>query len=240
MTKLTASALANTQRTVRSYEGFARQYDMLVNARRPPHIEDALRRLVQCLPFSGSVLEIGSGTGRDADFIESLGAVVRRTDATQAFLDLMAERGKKADLLNVMTDELDGGPYDGVLAMGVLIHVDREQVGPVLRKIHAVLKPGGAFLVAMRKGEGETSGEYHTVQWTGERFAPLLQTKLLRDPQNTSEDVFQRRRGERQLPRRMPATTLHISGRNGTHFAMRLSDQQIGTQLLNQFSVNVI
>jgi 2-polyprenyl-3-methyl-5-hydroxy-6-metoxy-1,4-benzoquinol methylase len=174
MTKLTASALANTQRTVQSYEGFARQYDTLVNERRPPYIEDALRRLVQCLPRGGLVLEIGSGTGRDADFIESLGAAVRRTDATQAFVDLMAQRGKKADLVNVMTDELGGGPYDGVLAMGVLIHVDREQVEPVLHKIHAALKPGGAFLVAMRKGEGESNDEYHTVQWTGERFAALL------------------------------------------------------------------
>jgi len=73
-----------------------------------------------------------------------------------------------------MTDELGGGPYDGVLAMGVLIHVDREQVDPVLRKIHTALNPGGAFLVAMRKGEGETSGEYHTVQWTRERFATRL------------------------------------------------------------------
>lgn len=174
MTKLTPTEMANTQRTVQSYEGFAREYDTLVNARRPPHIEDALQRLVQCLPLGGSVLEIGSGTGRDADFVESLGAVVRRTDATQAFLDLMAERGKKAELLNVMTDELGGGPYDGVLAMGVLIHVDREQVDPVLRKIHAALKPGGAFLVAMRKGEGETSGDYHTVCWTRDRFAARL------------------------------------------------------------------
>jgi len=119
------------------------------------------------------VLEVGSGTGRDADFLESLGAVVRRTDVTRAFRDLMAERGKKADLLDVVTDDL-GGPYDGVLAMGVLIHVDREQIDAVLRKIHAALKPGGAFLAAMRKGEGETIGEYHIVCWTLERFAARL------------------------------------------------------------------
>ncbi|MBX3620421.1 MAG: class I SAM-dependent methyltransferase [Rhizobacter sp.] len=173
MTQPSAQALAHTQRTVQSYEAFAREYDTLVNARRPPHIEDALRRLVQRLPPGGTVLEVGAGTGRDADFIESLGAVVRRTDATPAFLRLMAERGQQAELLNVMTDAL-GGPYDGVLAMGVLIHVDREQVDPVLRKICAALKPGGAFLVAMRKGEGETTGDYHTVQWTRERFAERL------------------------------------------------------------------
>lgn len=173
MPKPTASAMANTRRTVQSYEAYARQYDTLVDAERPPHIQEALQRLVHCLPPGGSVLEIGSGPGRDADFVEALGAVVRRSDAAQAFLDLMAERGKAADLLNVITDEL-GGPYDGVLAMGVLIYVDREQIDTVLRKIHAALKPGGACLVAMREGEGETDGEWHTVCWTGERFAARL------------------------------------------------------------------
>ena len=171
MTKPTPSDLA--QRTVQSYEGSAREYDARVPARRPPHIEDALRRLVQCLPPGGSVLEIGSGPGRDADVVESLGAVVRRTDAAQAFVDLMAERGKSASRLDVVTDDL-GGPYDGVLAMAVLIHVDRAQVDAVLRKVHAALKPGGAFLVAMRKGEGETGGDYHTVYWTRDAFAARL------------------------------------------------------------------
>jgi 2-polyprenyl-3-methyl-5-hydroxy-6-metoxy-1,4-benzoquinol methylase len=173
MTKLTESAMAEAQRTVQSYEESARQYDTLVDPKRPPHIQDALRRLVLCLPPGGSVLEIGSGPGRDADVVESLGAVVRRTDAAQAFVDLMAERGKQADRLNVITDDL-GGPYDGVLAMAVLIHVGRESIDAVLRKIHAALKPGGAFLVAMRKGEGETSGNYHTVHWSGDRFAARL------------------------------------------------------------------
>jgi 2-polyprenyl-3-methyl-5-hydroxy-6-metoxy-1,4-benzoquinol methylase len=94
------------------------------------------------------VLEIGSGPGRDADVLESLGLAVRRTDATQAFVDLMVERGKHAELSNVVTDEL-GGSYYGVLAMGVLIHVDRNQTDAVLRKIHAALRPDGAFLAAM-------------------------------------------------------------------------------------------
>jgi 2-polyprenyl-3-methyl-5-hydroxy-6-metoxy-1,4-benzoquinol methylase len=165
MTKPSTTALARMQLTVQYYERFAREYDKLVDPHRPPHIQEALRRLVEALPLGGRVLEIGSGPGRDADVVESLGMSVRRTDATQAFIDQMAERGKHAELLNVVTDEL-GGPYDGVLAMGVLIHVDRYQTDAVLRKIHAALKPGGAFLAAMRKGEGETIAEYHTVCWT--------------------------------------------------------------------------
>jgi 2-polyprenyl-3-methyl-5-hydroxy-6-metoxy-1,4-benzoquinol methylase len=173
MTKPSATALARMQQTVRSYEGSAGEYDKLVDPQRPPHIQEALRRLVEALPSGGRVLEIGSGPGRDADVIESRGITVRRTDATQAFIALMAQRGKRAELLNVVTDAL-GGPYDGVLAMGVLIHVDRDQTDAVLRKIHNALKPGGAFLAAMREGEGETTGEYFTVCWTRDRFTERL------------------------------------------------------------------
>jgi len=173
MTNPSTTARARMDQTLQSYEGSARDYDKLVDAHRPPHILRALQQLVDAVPPGGRVLEIGSGPGRDADVLESLGLAVRRTDATQAFVDLMTERGKRAELLNVVTDEL-GGPYHGVLAMGVLIHVDRHQLDAVLRKIHAALRPGGAFLAAMRRGEGETTGDYHTVCWTRERFTERL------------------------------------------------------------------
>lgn len=173
MSDVSARALANTRRTVQSYEVFARDYDALCGPVPSPDVEGALRRMMQFVPLGGSVLEVGSGPGREADFIESLGAVVRRTDATRAFLEVQAERGKRAELLNVVTDEL-GGPYDVVLALCVLIHVDREQIDAVLRKVHDALKPAGVFLVSMRTGEGETSGSYHTVYWTRDRFAARL------------------------------------------------------------------
>lgn len=102
MTNTSTEALARMRQTVQSYAGFAREYDKLVDPNRPPHIQEALRRLVQALPSGGTVLEIGSGPGRDADVVESLGMAVRRTDATRAFIDLMAERGKHAELLNVV------------------------------------------------------------------------------------------------------------------------------------------
>lgn len=177
--KIPAPMLTNMRRAIQSYEDSAREYDAIVADHPPPEIEDALRRMMALVPAGGTVLEIGSGTGRDADFVESLGGIVRRTDATQAFLDLQAERGKKGELLNVVTDAL-GGPYSGILAVAVLIHVDRAQVAPVLRKVFDALEPGGVFLVAMRIGEGETNGDYQTVYWAKDRFAEELAAAGLR------------------------------------------------------------
>ncbi|MBS0427370.1 MAG: class I SAM-dependent methyltransferase [Proteobacteria bacterium] len=167
------------ERTVRSYEAFAREYDKLVDPHPPPEVEDALRRFAACLPSEGQVLELGTGTGRDADFLETLRLRVRRTDATRAFLDLLAERGRPGELLNMLTDEF-GGPYEGVLALCVLIHAGRANVSDVLRKVYAALKPEGAFLVSMRKGVGETRGKYLTVYWLPVAFAAMLGSAGLR------------------------------------------------------------
>jgi SAM-dependent methyltransferase len=125
------------------------------------------------VPPGGLVLEVGSGTGRDADFIESLGGKVRRTDATQAFLDLQAERGKHGERLNLLTDRL-GGPYDAILAICVLIHVERADTDRVLRKIRRALRPGGVFLAAVWEGAGQTDGRYHMTYWSRSAFARRL------------------------------------------------------------------
>jgi SAM-dependent methyltransferase len=129
--------------------------------------------MMKHVPPGGLVLEVGSGTGRDADFIESLGAKVRRTDATQAFLDLQTKRGKHVERLNLLTDTL-GGPYDAILAICVLIHIERAHTDSVLGKIQKALRPGGAFLVAVWGGHGETDGRYHMTYWSRTAFATRL------------------------------------------------------------------
>ena len=177
---ISEQALEKSRRTIQSYEDTAREYNAIV-AEHPlqPEIADSMRRMMEFVPPGGTVLEIGSGPGRDADFVESLGGVVRRTDAVQAFIDLQAERGKKGELLDMITDAF-GGPYNAVLAMCVLIHVDRAQVAPVLRKVFDALEPGGVFLVSMRVGEGEKNGDCHTVLWAKDEFATALVAAGLR------------------------------------------------------------
>ncbi|MGE0280707.1 MAG: class I SAM-dependent methyltransferase [Rhizobiaceae bacterium] len=169
----TASALSHSRQTIASYEDYADRYCALVSDMPNAFDQTAFRRLAEIAGAGGRALEIGSGPGWDADFLETLGLTVRRTDATKRFLELQAARGKKGELLDVITDPV-GGPYDAVVAMCVLIHIPREEIDQVLAKLTHSLRPGGALIVSMREGDHETTSKYHTVYWRRDDFADRL------------------------------------------------------------------
>jgi SAM-dependent methyltransferase len=160
--------------TVAAYEGYARNYALLIGPEPGAERALSLRRLDRLAP-AGPVLEVGSGTGRDADYLEDVfGRAVRRTDATEAFRQIQAERGKSVDLLNVLTDSL-GGQYAAVVALCVLIHVAHEALPAVLRRIHDALLRSGVMLLSMREGEGaEESGPWYTALWRESDLVPEL------------------------------------------------------------------
>ncbi|HJU40757.1 MAG TPA: hypothetical protein VJ724_14400, partial [Tahibacter sp.] len=79
---ISKKSLDDSRRTIASYEDYAVRYDAIVAAAPGPNEAAALRRLMDVVKPGAQILEVGSGAGRDADFVESLGAHVRRTDAT--------------------------------------------------------------------------------------------------------------------------------------------------------------
>jgi len=170
--------ITTNRETVASYEQIARAY--AESTAGPEGVGSAaLRRLVVAIPADGRVLELGSGPGWDADFVESFGPTVRRTDLTRAFVQLQRGRGRHAEVLDAINDEY-GGPYDAVLALCVLIHIERDDTRRVLAKVAATLRPGGSFLVSVREGVGdqwevgESGNRYHVVFWDGDDFQALL------------------------------------------------------------------
>ena len=110
------------------------------------------------LAGAGPVLEIGSGPGRDADYLESRGVRVIRTDATPAFVGLLRDAGHDARLLDARTDPL-GGPYQGILANAVLLHLSRDQFEDLLRRARAATAPGGVLAFTLKEGDGAAWSE---------------------------------------------------------------------------------
>lgn len=177
-------------RTVESYELIADDY-----ARETAGagvLSFALTRLAETVP-GGHVLEIGSGPGWDADRLEEAGLTVLRTDITQAFIDLQRARGKDVERLDAINDDL-GGPYDAVVALHVLQHVEPDDLPAVLAKVAGALHPGGRFLVSIPLGQGagwqvgESGSPYYRALWSGAEFtAALAQAGL--EPEWTERSV---------------------------------------------------
>jgi SAM-dependent methyltransferase len=111
------------------------------------------------LAGTGPALEIGSGPGRDADYLESRGVRVIRTDATPAFVELLRAAGHDARLLDARTDPL-GGPYQGIVANAVLLHLSRDQFEDLLRRARTAIAPGGVLAFTLKEGDGEAWSEH--------------------------------------------------------------------------------
>lgn len=103
------------------------------------HLDPFLARL----PAGGTILELGCGSGRDAQHMCELGFAVEPTDGVPE-MAAMAEARLGRQVRVMRFDELEAEEiYDGVVAAYSLLHVPREGLVGVLRRVWRALKPGG-------------------------------------------------------------------------------------------------
>ncbi len=139
-------------------------------------VASLLDMLVQCSP-GGLVLELGSGPGLEADYIERSGLTVERTDACHAFVGRLQAEGHPARVLDVRSDHL-GGPFDAVLANAVLLHLDREVFRQALQTCYAATRRGGFLAITLKEGDGEA---WSTVKLGAPRWFVYWRTEPLRE-----------------------------------------------------------
>lgn len=174
-----AGRTASNASTLVGYEGCANDYAETTAPKADAADQQGLVELLKHVEPGGRLLEIGSGPGWDADWLEERGLAVRRTDGADSFVQFQASRGRKAERLDVISDPL-GGPYDGVVALHVLQHVEREILPSVFAGIAEATRDGGVFLLALREGEGETAdigskgNEYYVALWPRSQIIAIL------------------------------------------------------------------
>lgn len=142
-----------TDRTIAAYERGVEAYlaGSPTGVVRPVAL--LLQQLVDSVP-GGQVLELGSGPGREAAYLEDRGLRVYRSDATPAFVERLRQAGHRARLLDVRYDDLCG-PFDAVLANAVLLHLDRRDFARALRACREATRPGGVFALTLKEGDAE-------------------------------------------------------------------------------------
>jgi len=152
--------------TLATYEARAQRY---VAHSSPPAADRTrwLNRFAAMIP-GGCVLELGTGPGWDADLLETLGLSVERTDAAIAFVGRLLEAGHQARVLDARAADY-GGPYDGVLADAVLLHLDPARCEEALATALRATRLGGVLAITLKEGDGQ--------EWTSAKLdAPRRMT----------------------------------------------------------------
>jgi SAM-dependent methyltransferase len=131
-------------------------------------LEPLWSRFLDHVPPGGTILDAGSGSGRDTRLFQSRGYEVDAFDASPALAKLSSAH--TSQLTEVATFSSWSGPsafYDGVWAFASLLHVPRRKLGDAIEKLVRSLKPG-AYLFASFKG-----GAHDTIDPRGRRFTNL-------------------------------------------------------------------
>lgn len=118
----------------------------------PGGVSRNLYNFLTKLTPGASILELGCGSGRDAEAMIKAGFIVEPTDGTPEIARQAEERlSRKVRVMRF--DELDDSEeYDAVWANASLLHVPRPTLPHILGLVFKALRPGGLHFASYKTG----------------------------------------------------------------------------------------
>ncbi|CAH2602179.1 Class I SAM-dependent methyltransferase [Rhodovastum atsumiense] len=118
-------------------------------------VNPRLAAFLALLPAGGRILELGSGSGRDALAMLQAGFAVEPTDGSAA-LARQAEARLGRTVRLMAFDQLEAEQdFDGIYASASLLHARRAALPGIISRLHRALKPGGYAWASFKDGTQE-------------------------------------------------------------------------------------
>lgn len=149
----------NQKITLETYEKNAHLYLTRTTSEVADELKEYFHSLLKDLPKNADILELGSASGRDADYIESLGYSIVRTDVVEAFVNHQKERGKDAEIFNAINGNLNKR-FNLIIATASFLHFNRAQFEQAVENARNHLKTNGVLALVLKNGIGEEYSEY--------------------------------------------------------------------------------
>jgi SAM-dependent methyltransferase len=117
--------------------------------------------VIDLLPAEPSrVVDIGAGTGRDADWLAGRGHSVLAVEPVEDFRKAGVERHASPritwleDQLLTLSKAISRGPFDLVTLSAVWHHLDVDARGIAMHSLLRLTAPGGMLIISLRHGPG--------------------------------------------------------------------------------------
>ncbi|HEX5448001.1 MAG TPA: class I SAM-dependent methyltransferase [Candidatus Saccharimonadales bacterium] len=102
---------------------------------------------------SGKVIDIGAGSGRDAEALTKLGYGYVGVDISTSLLEIAQKRVPGAKFINQSVYDLSfSEKFDGFWCTATLLHIPQSRIKEALEAIKSVLKPGAVGFITIKDG----------------------------------------------------------------------------------------
>ncbi len=121
-------------------------------------------KFLSYLSSDAYILDFGCGSGRDSKYFLSKGLKVDATDGSEELCKL-AEKTIGVQVRKMLFSELDAiNKYDGIWACSSILHLPKDELKDVFRKMIRATKDEGYIYMSFKYGEyeGYRNGRYFT------------------------------------------------------------------------------
>lgn len=117
-------------------------------------LEENYKRFLTRLSKGAYILDFGCGSGRDSKYFLDNGYKVKAIDGSIEMCKL-ASKYINQEVKCMKFEELDDiNVYDGIWACSSILHIEKEKLENVLKKMLNSLKPNGIIYTSFKLGEG--------------------------------------------------------------------------------------
>lgn len=151
----------------------------------------AQETFLKLLPGSASILDFGCGSGRDTKYFLEKGYQVEATDGSSELCKL-ASAFTGIEVKEMLFQDLDAsGKYEGIWACSSILHLPKQELLHVIRKMCIALKDNGVIYTSFKYSnfEGERNGRYFTdfTEDTFDKFIKVIPELTIEEEWITSD-----------------------------------------------------
>lgn len=140
------------KKTIETYEQMADLYNSLYPDVNKYNIDFFIDKL-----NGDKILDIGCGSGRDAEYFVSKGLDVTGIDLSNRFIEISQAKVPKAKFIKMDMRNINFpvNSFDGIWSMASILHIPKLEVKDTIIKFREVLKTNGIIYLSVKLGEGE-------------------------------------------------------------------------------------
>ncbi len=142
------------KKTIESYDKYAKDFSHkfknLTNLDERPEFQ----RFISLI-HGKKILDLGCGSGDHALYFKQKGFEVTAIDLSNEMIKLCKEKGINAKKMDIEKLEFKDNTFNGIWAVTSLLHIPKQKIGRIIKKLSKILRYNGLLYICMKEGKGE-------------------------------------------------------------------------------------